>query len=863
MTELNVTKVWVDADNQDGVRPVSVTVELFADGVKINETVLNADNDWKFTFPNLPVYKDGVVIKYTVNETAVANYTAVITNASAYDWTVTNKHTHIDVPNMTVQKIANDVIVYVGNETSFTIVVNNTGECNLSDVKVTETWFSEGLDFIGVWTNGNREWTYNGAKVWTLNGILENGTSASFNVFFNVTKNGTLINNVSAVSNLTNETNGTNQTKAYLPNMTVEKITYEETVYVGDQAIFTIFVRNTGDCDLSNVTVTETWFSDGLVFDDWVPNGDRRWTYDDSTRTWTLVGVLNTTDPLASFVVYFNVTKNGTLHNNVSAKSNLTNETNATNETKAYLPNMTVQKVTIDQEVYVGNTSRFTIVVENTGDCVLDKVYVVDTDYDHSGLAYRKYENGSRNWNYDDDGKWTLIGTLAVGEKANFTVWFEVLTNGTFVNNVTAGSNLTNETNGTNNTTGKPICDLGIIKIVNTSNCNIGDLVEWNITIINHGPSAASDVIVKDVLPKGLELVDYKVDVGNFTKGINEWSVGTLEKDTPVSLILVTKVLIDGTFLNIATVNTTTPESDYTNNEANNTTVADPICDLVISKIVNASKVYKGDLVKWTIKVTNNGPSTALNVKVRDILPGGLKFASCKASQGKYQNGVWTIGKLTKGSSATLTLITKTTKVGNITNFASASTDTPESNYSNNEANNTTEVINKPLPPSCDLVIYKSADKTKYHVNDVMHWIIKVVNNGPDGAKGVYVKDALPVSTKFIKYSASRGSFDAAKGVWKIGDLDYGEEVTLIITCKILSPGSITNEAVVNSSTVETNVSNNYDNATIKVAGKPPAPKHFEPNRIDLSLKTGNPLLLVLLAFLTIFSTIGFKHRKE
>jgi uncharacterized repeat protein (TIGR01451 family) len=200
VTELNVTKVWDDNNNQDGVRPVSVTVELFADGVKINETVLNADNDWKVTFPDLAVYSNGQVINYTIGEAAVANYTVVITNATAYDWTVTNKHTHIDVPNMTVQKIANDVIVYVGNQTSFTIVVTNNGECNLSDVKVTETWFSEGLDFIGVWTNGSREWTYNGAKVWTLKGILENGTSASFNVFFNVTKNGTLINNVSAVS---------------------------------------------------------------------------------------------------------------------------------------------------------------------------------------------------------------------------------------------------------------------------------------------------------------------------------------------------------------------------------------------------------------------------------------------------------------------------------------------------------------------------------------------------------------------------------------------------------------------------------------------------------------------------------------
>ena len=82
---------------------------------------------------------------------------------------------------------------------------------------------------------------------------------------------------------------------------------------------------------------------DGLEYNDvWVPNGDRDWIYDAATRTWTLVGVLNTTNPFASFIVYFNVTKNGTLYNNVTAKSNLTNETNATNKTRSYLPNMTL-----------------------------------------------------------------------------------------------------------------------------------------------------------------------------------------------------------------------------------------------------------------------------------------------------------------------------------------------------------------------------------------------------------------------------------------------------------------------------------------------------------------------------------------
>ena len=105
----------------------------------------------------------------------------------------------------------------------------------------------------------------------------------------------------------------------------------------------------------------------------------------------------------------------------------------------------------------------------------------------------------------------------------------------------------------------------------------------------------------------------------DFNEVISEWSIGTLEKDTPVSLVLVTKVLINGTFINIATVNTTTPESDYTNNEANNTTRADPICDLVIIKVVDSKKVYLGEIVSWTIKITNNGPSEALDVKVEDI----------------------------------------------------------------------------------------------------------------------------------------------------------------------------------------------------------------------------------------------------
>ena len=291
---------------------------------------------------------------------------------------------------------------------------------------------------------------------WFYDGVLEVGQSANFTVNFTVIGTGVLVNNVTAGSNESNETNGTNNTTAYAPNMTVQKISVDKVVFVGNNTSFIIVVTNTGDCNLTGVYVVDDDYDhNGLQYVGYENSTDYKWNY--TGGKWFYDGVLEPGDS-ANFTVNFTVIGTGVLVNNVTAGSNESNETNGTNNTTAYAPNMTVQKVTIDQEVYVGNTTRFTIVVENTGDCELDKVYVVDTDYDHTALAYIKYENGSRDWNYDGNGNWTLIGTLAVGEKANFTVWFEVLTNGTFVNNVTAGSNLTNETNNTNNTTGKPIC---------------------------------------------------------------------------------------------------------------------------------------------------------------------------------------------------------------------------------------------------------------------------------------------------------------------------------------------------------------------------------------------------------------------
>lgn len=86
-TEVSVNKVWVDDNDKDKVRPTSVKVELLADGEKVNEVELSQDNEWKYTFTNLPKNKEGKEIVYTVDEVAVEGYEKKIEK-----YTITNTY---------------------------------------------------------------------------------------------------------------------------------------------------------------------------------------------------------------------------------------------------------------------------------------------------------------------------------------------------------------------------------------------------------------------------------------------------------------------------------------------------------------------------------------------------------------------------------------------------------------------------------------------------------------------------------------------------------------------------------------------------------------------------------------------------
>ena len=68
-TQVNVRKVWADEDDQDGIRPGSVTVNLLADDAETGKTlVLSEKNNWEGSFTDLDMTKGGEKISYTVEE---------------------------------------------------------------------------------------------------------------------------------------------------------------------------------------------------------------------------------------------------------------------------------------------------------------------------------------------------------------------------------------------------------------------------------------------------------------------------------------------------------------------------------------------------------------------------------------------------------------------------------------------------------------------------------------------------------------------------------------------------------------------------------------------------------------------------
>ncbi|HEX7468684.1 MAG TPA: DUF11 domain-containing protein [Methanobacterium sp.] len=221
------------------------------------------------------------------------------------------------------------------------------------------------------------------------------------------------------------------------------------------------------------------------------------------------------------------------------------------------------------------------------------------------------------------------------------------------------------------------------------------------------------------------------------------------------------------------------------------------IANVVMTKTGNGP-VNVGETGIYTITLTNNGPDAAKNIRVTDPLPDGFSLGSYSA--GSYDGTVWTIPSLDNGAIATLTFTRVMTTADIGTTKTNTATET-QCTYNPNPVKPQTATIytNKAV-----LSITKTTTKSSYNVGDSVVYNIDVLNNGPDTATNVGVKDTLANGLTYIS-STLGGVYDSATRTvtWNLASLANGAHFmpSFTATVNALTQGqTITNIAFTNNS---------------------------------------------------------------
>jgi len=213
--------------------------------------------------------------------------------------------------------------------------------------------------------------------------------------------------------------------------------------------------------------------------------------------------------------------------------------------------------------------------------------------------------------------------------------------------------------------------------------------------------------------------------------------------------------------------------------------------DLSLSKSVDNAAPSEGESIVYTITITNDGPSDATGVEITDLLPLWITHVS-DSSAGSYNRitGVWAVGALADGNSATLE-ITAIVDAGiagitipNTAEVTAADQPDPDSTPDNNDPTEDDQDSADITVQHADLAVTKTVDNATPNEGDTIVYTITVTNNGPDDATGVEVTDVLPLGVTYAS-DDSAGAYDSVTGVWTIGALASGANAMIELTVTV------------------------------------------------------------------------------
>jgi len=232
---------------------------------------------------------------------------------------------------------------------------------------------------------------------------------------------------------------------------------------------------------------------------------------------------------------------------------------------------------------------------------------------------------------------------------------------------------------------------------------------------------------------------------------------------------------------------------------------------LNVTKVANATNIYVGDKVEFTISVNNTGSSNATNVKVWDILPTGFDYVSGGHYNATTRNVTFDAVDIEVGKPVSFVVIARAIDAGELNNTAFAHADENETIFKGTSKNITVD-------PDVRLDVTKVVDGgvTSVYVGDSIVYVITVTNDGNSNATGVNVTEKLS-DLVVVTGATGDGSWNNVTKVWNVGTLaGNGAKATLRLTVRVVGNGTVANAVVANSTENTTDVPANSTNVTAK-----------------------------------------------
>ena len=664
----------------------------------------------------------------------------------------------INVIDLAVNKTANhqqNKTYNYGDNVEYVIEIVNNGPGIATDIIATDN-LPEGLKFInanvpGGWTLSisNNKITINGEK-------LANGEKVLITIIAKAAKsNTTLINNIKVNgtgfdSNISNNNDSETIKITPLVDLAITKVVDNANPLFDSIITYTITVVNNGPDASTDVVVKDIWPANGLKFI--TSTG----TYNPATGIWN-VGELGSNE-IATLTITAKTTAVGKFENKVSVNgtgydSNLSNNNASVNITVPDCVILNITKVATggivseepNKEVIAGEKITYTVIVSNYGPSVATNVYLTDL-FNADELLNMEY-NSNGNWVKYNNG--IALGGIDVNEAV--MILFRATVNHStrdLINNTVKITTDIKDARGNfeANETVKAIDNstLVINKTSNVDAINPGDLFNYTIVITAEGSSDSLGVILTDKLDQSLLDAQNAVFYvnGNYVgKWNGSYNIGTLKTGNSVTVTIEVKALNSANkdIFNKAIVEN---EEGFIN-ESNKTVHVNTV-DLAINKTSDKVTYKYLDNVIYTIVVTNHGSDDSFNVTVRDMLPNTLRFIS---ASGNYDpvTGIWFIGHLAKGQSATLTITAQAIFPGIITNDANVTGSGYDVNLTNNHDNITITVpdcviLNVNKVAIGGVINITGGIKNVVAGEEVIYQVL-VSNHGPSTAVNVVLTD--------------------------------------------------------------------------------------------------------------------------